>query len=158
MNVLHGEVLWGCFPICFSCLAPWSLARAPERRCFTVPTPVHRLHFLILLVETPRIGTTAETDGQAAAYCVPSVDCICLEKITYCLCFCCNTECCPSLPCFPPSLLPSPVRNSPSCVTRQEKHPPMSFRSVSRTTARINYLRGWNQTHLCDSGQACAVG
>ncbi len=75
-----------------------------------------------------------------------------LRKLRTVYVFCCNTKSCPSLPCFPP-----PARNSPSCVTRQEKHPPMSFRSVSRTTARINYLRGWNQTHLFDSGQPYAV-
>lgn len=87
VNFLHVEVLWECFPICFSCLAPWSLARAPERRCFTVPTPVHRLHFLILPVETPRIGTTGETDRQAAPCCGPSLDCIRLKEIMYTLCF-----------------------------------------------------------------------
>lgn len=87
VNFLHVEVLWDCFPICFSCLAPWSLARAPERRCFTVPTPVHRLHFLILPVETPRIGTTGDTDRQAAPCCGPSLDCIRLKEIMYTLCF-----------------------------------------------------------------------
>jgi len=119
-----------------SCLAPWSLARAPERRCFTVLTPIHRLHFLILPVETPRIGTTGESDRQAAPCCGPSVDCICLKEIMYTLClflFFAVIRRSALLSRFSP---PSPVSNSPSCVTRQEKHPPMSFRSVSRNTAR----------------------